>query len=137
MLYEVITMVMESTQYCMDSTCRPIENSSLEEMLNDAIANIHAQVTEYEFDDLSDEEDLSIPADPSVRNFSYTLVDGKIYYRVNSKMNPAQVSVTAENRIKSMIQIRDCVRTLIEYQTEDYSDEDIKSEQDKLNKLFV
>ena len=105
-------------------------------MLNDAIANIHAQVTEYEFDDLSDEEDLSIPADPSVRNFSYTLVDGKIYYRVNSKMNPAQVSVTAENRIKSMIQIRDCVRTLIEYQTDDYSDEDIKSEHDKLNQLY-
>ena len=90
-------MVMESTQYGMDSTCRPFENSSLEEMLNDAIANIHAQVTEYEFDELSDEEDLSIPADPSVRNFSYTLVDGKIYYRVNSKMNPAQVSVTSYN----------------------------------------
>lgn len=129
-------MVMESTQYGMDSTCKPIENISLVEMLNDAIANVHAEVTEYEFDDLSDEEDLAIPADPNVRNFSYTLVDGKIYYRVNSKMNPAQVSVTAENRIKSMIQIRDCVRTLIEYQTEDYSDDDIKSEQDNLNRLY-
>ena len=107
------------------------------DLLQDAIQNIHAEISEYEFDELeADEEDLSIPADPDVRNFSFTVVDGKIYYRENSRMNPVDVSATAESRIKGMIAIRDCVRTLIEYQTEDYPEADIKAEQDKLNDLY-
>src|SRR5659263_79213 len=129
-------MVMESTQYGMDSTCKPYESADLEEMLGDAISNIHAEIIEYEYDDLSDEEDKSIPADFNVRNFSYTLFDGKLYFRENSRMNPVDVAITAENRIKGMTQIRDCIRNLIEYQIEDYSDNDIKSEQDKLNRLY-
>lgn len=117
--------------------CIAYEDSELSEQLSSAIQNIHAEVTEYELDDLIDEEqDNSIPADPNVRNFSYTIVDGKVYYRENSRMKPAEVSVTAENRIKGMIGIRDCVRTLIEYQTEDYSDEEIKEQQIKLNELY-
>lgn len=119
------------------STCVPYENAELSELLTDAIQNIHAEVTEYEFDDVLDEdEDFSIPADPDVRNFSFTIVDGKVYYRENSVMYPKELSVTAENRIKGMIGIRDCVRRLIEYQTEDYSDSEIKAEQEKLNELY-
>ena len=117
--------------------CVAFEDSDLSEQLSEAIQNIHAEVTEYELNDLvEEEEDKSIPADPEVRNFSYTVVDGKIYYRENSRMNPVEVSVTAENRIKGMIGIRDCVRTLIEYQTEDYPESDIKAEQEKLGELY-
>jgi N12 class adenine-specific DNA methylase len=129
-------MVMESTQYGMDSTCKPYIGADLETMLNDAISNIHAEVTEYEYEDLSDDEDKSIPADFNVRNFSYTIVDGKLYFRENSRMNPVDVAITAENRIKGMLGIRDCVRNLIEYQIDDYPDSDIKEEQDTLNRLF-
>jgi N12 class adenine-specific DNA methylase len=129
-------MVMASTQYGMDSTCQTYENADLESMLNDAIANIHAEVTEFEYEDAIEKEDKSIPADFNVRNFSFTLVDGKLYFRENSRMNPINEAITAENRIKSMIEIRDCVRTLIEYQTEDYSDSDIQREQQKLNRLY-
>ena len=94
-------------------------------------------ITEYVMDDPEAEgEDKSIPADPDVRNFSYTIVDGQVYYRENSIMNPVEVSVTAANRIKGLIGIRDCVRTLIEYQTEDWPDSDIKAEQRKLNALY-
>lgn len=117
--------------------CIAYEDRSLAEQLSEAVENIHAEVTEYEFDELTDEEeDLSIPAEPDVRNFSYTIADGKIYYRENSRMNPVEVSVTAENRIKGMIGIRDCVRTLIEYQTEDFPDSYIENEQKKLNELY-
>lgn len=117
--------------------CIAYEGGDLAEQLDSAIQNIHAEITEYEFDDLVDEEqDNSIPADPDVRNFSYTVVDGTIYYRENSRMNPVDVSVTAENRIKGLIGIRDCVRTLIEYQTEDYPDSAIKEQQQKLNQLY-
>ena len=117
--------------------CIAYEDESLSDGLNEAIQNIHAEFTEVEFDDLVDEGvDNSIPADPSVRNFSYTVVDGKVYYRVNSRMNPAEVSVTAENRIKGMIRIRDCVRELIEYQMEDYPDEQIAEKQKELNTLY-
>lgn len=117
--------------------CIAYEDRSLAEQLSEAVENIHAEVTEYEFETLADEEeDLSIPAEPDVRNFSYTIVDGKIYYRENSRMNPVDVSVTAENRIKGMIGIRDCVRTLIEYQTEDFPDSYIENEQKKLNELY-
>lgn len=117
--------------------CIAYEDGDLAEQLDSAIQNIHAEITEYEFDDLVDEEqDNSIPADPDVRNFSYTVIDGVIYYRENSRMNPVDVSVTAENRIKGLIGIRDCVRTLIEYQTEDYPDSAIKEQQQKLNQLY-
>lgn len=130
-------MQMVSGPYGMESACIAYENAELGELLQDAIQNIHAEITEYEIDDLEAEnEDLSIPADPDVRNFSFTVVDGKIYYRENSRMNPVEVSATAESRIKGMIGIRDCVRTLIEYQTEDYPDADIKAEQEKLNRLY-
>ena len=120
-----------------EPTCEPYEDQSLTDGLNEAIQSIHAEITEVEFDDLVDEgEDNSIPADPSVRNFSYTVIDGKVYYRVNSRMNPAEISVTAENRIKGMIRIRDCVRELIEYQMEDYPDEQIAAKQKELNDLY-
>ena len=120
-----------------ESACVTYEDAELGDLLQDAIQNIHADSTEVELDDLeAEDEDLSIPADPSVRNFSYTVVDGKLYFRENSRMNPVEVSMTAENRIKGMIAIRDCVRTLIEYQTEDYSDAEIQAEQVRLNELY-
>ena len=120
-----------------ESACVAYEDAELGDLLLDAIQNIHAEITEFELDDLeAEDEDLSIPADPSVRNFSYTVVDGKLYFRENSRMNPVEVSMTAENRIKGMIAIRDCVRTLIEYQTEDYSDAEIQEEQVRLNELY-
>lgn len=130
-------MQMVSGPHGMESACIAYENAELGDLLRDVIQNIHAEITEYEIDDLeAEDEDLSIPADPDVRNFSFTVVDGKIYYRENSRMNPVDVSATAESRIKGMIAIRDCVRTLIEYQTEDYPDADIKAEQEKLNRLY-
>ena len=130
-------MQMVSGPHGMESACIAYENAELGDLLRDAIQNIHAEITELELDDIEAEsEDLSIPADPDVRNFSFTVVDGKIYYRENSRMNPVDVSATAESRIKGMIAIRDCVRTLIEYQTEDYPDADIKAEQEKLNRLY-
>ena len=129
-------MVMESTRFGMDSTCRAYEDADLTELLSEAVQNLHAEITDYEVEELEDEEDLSIPADPTVRNFSYTIVDGKVYYRENSRMYPIEVSVTAENRIRGMIAIRECVRRLIEYQTEGYPDEDIQKEQAELNRLY-
>ena len=128
-------MVMESTRFGMDSTCRAYEDADLSDLLSEAVQNLHAQITEYEVEEL-DEEDLSLPADPAVRNFSYCLVDGKVYYRENSRMYPAMLSVTAENRIRGMIAIRECVRRLIEYQTENYPDEEIRREQAELNRLY-
>ena len=129
-------MVMESPRFGMDSTCRSYEDADLSELLSEAVQNLHAQITDYEVEELDEEEDRSIPADPSVRNFSFCLVDGKVYYRENSRMHPIEVSVTAENRIRSMIAIRECVRRLIEYQTEGYPDEDIQKEQAELNRLY-
>jgi hypothetical protein len=119
-----------------ETTCKPHEDADLAELLREAMENIHAEITEFELDDISDDVDTSIPADPNVRNFSYTVVDGTIYYRENSRMNRVETSVTAEGRIKGMIAIRGCVRDLIEYQTEDYSDEAIQSQQRKLNRLY-
>ena len=120
-----------------EAACIPYEDQSLADGLNGAIQNIHAEISEYEFDDLVEEgEDNSIPADPSVRNFSYTVIDGKVYYRVNSRMNPTNVSVTAENRIKGMIRLRDCVRELIEYQMEDFPDDMIAAKQEELNDIY-
>ena len=129
-------MVMESTQFGMDSTCKPAEGQDLALLLADAIINIHAEITEYEADEPGTEEDQSIHADPSVRNFSYAMLDGKIYYRENSRMNPVEVSATAESRIKGMIGIRDCVRKLIEYQIEEYPDTAIAEQQETLNRLY-
>ena len=130
-------MQLISGAHGMEPACIAYDGADLGELLQDAIQNIHSEITEYEIDDLeAEDEDLSIPADPDVRNFSFTVVDGKIYYRENSRMNPVDVSATAESRIKGMIAIRDCVRTLIEYQTEDYPDADIQAEQEKLNGLY-
>ena len=117
-------------------TCEPNEDISLAEQLDGAIQNIHAQITEYEFDDISNDEEVTIPADPAVRNFSFTVVDGSIYFRENSIMRKVEMNATAENRVKGMIELRDCVRTLIEYQTENYSDDEIKAQQAKLNTLY-
>lgn len=117
-------------------TCAPIDDIPLSEQLDGAIQNIHAQITEYEFDDVSNDEEVTIPADPNVRNFSYTVVDGDIYFRENSLMRKIEMNATAENRVKGMIELRDCVRTLIEYQTENYSDDEIKAQQAKLNTLY-
>ena len=117
-------------------TCEPNEDISLAEQLDGAIQNIHAQITEYEFDDISNDEEITIPADPAVRNFSFTVVNGNIYFRENSIMRKAELNATAENRVKGMIELRDCVRTLIEYQTENYSDDEIKAQQAKLNTLY-
>jgi len=119
-----------------ETTCNPYEDADLAELLREALENIHAEITEYGLDDISDEQDTSIPADPHVRNFSFCLVDGEIYYRENSRMNCVETSVTAVGRIKGMIAIRDCVRDLIKYQTEDYSDEVIREQQRKLNRLY-
>ena len=117
-------------------TCEPNEDISLAEQLDGAIQNIHAQITEYEFDDISNDEEVTIPADPAVRNFSFSVVDGSIYFRENSIMRKVELNATAENRVKGMIELRDCVRTLIEYQTENYSDDEIKAQQAKLNTLY-
>ena len=126
-----------SGPYGPETACLPREGQDLGEQLTAAIQNIQGSITEYVIDDPEAEgEDKSIPADPNVRNFSYTVVDGQVYYRENSRMNLVEVSVTAANRIKGLIGIRDCVRTLIEYQTEDWPAEDIKAEQQKLNALY-
>lgn len=127
-------MEMISTSFGYDSACIS-DGEKLEDKLERAISNIHAEVKEYELDDIG-EEDNSIEADLTVRNFSYTLIDDKIYFRENSRMYPQELAMTTENRVKGLIEIRDCVRTLLEYQTEDYPDEDIKREQVKLNQLY-
>ena len=127
-------MEMISTRFGYDSACIS-DDEKLEDKLERAISNIHAEVKEYELDDIG-EEDNSIEADLTVRNFSYTLIDDKIYFRENSRMYPQELAMTTENRVKGLIEIRDCVRTLLEYQTEDYPDEDINREQVKLNQLY-
>lgn len=129
-------MKMVSGRFGMEATCVPYENADLAAQLDEAVANIHGEITEYETEEELEEEDNSIPADPTVRNFSYTVVGDKIYYRENSRMTPVEVSATAENRIKGMIAIRNSVRTLIELQTEDYPDSEIKAEQERLNRLY-
>ncbi len=132
-------MRLESTRFGKsEPTCKAYEDKSLSELLNDAVQRISGEITELdnEIDQISDEQDTSIPADPNVRNFSFALVDGKVYFRENDRMTPATVSMTAENRIKGLIEIRDCVRRLIEYQTEDYPEEMIRTEQENLNRLY-
>ena len=129
-------MKMVSGPYGSEPICAPFPDQPLESLLANAIQNIHGEITAYDREEELEGEDRSIEADPTVRNFSYTLVDGKIYYRENSRMNPVEVSKTAESRIKGMIELRDCVRTLLEYQTEDYPEEEIKDQQAKLNTLY-
>ena len=131
-------MKMESTRFGFDSACKAYQDIPLSELLHNAVQNIQGEIPEYEneLDEISDGQDASIPADPNVRNFSYALVDGKVYFREDDRMTPAAASITAENRIKGLIQIRDCVRKLIEYQTEDYPDDLIHTEQENLNRLY-
>lgn len=129
-------MKMVSGPFGPTPTCEPYPEQPLEALLSEAIQNIHGEIVAYDREEELDGEDHSIEADPAVRNFSYTLVDGQIYYRENSRMNLVEVSKTAESRIKGMIELRDCVRTLLEYQTEDYPDEEIKAQQAKLNTLY-
>ena len=129
-------MVMESTRFGPDSACKAREGEDLSDQLANAIQFLQAEIKPYELEELDEEEDRSIPADPTVKNFSYTIADGQVYYRENSLMHPVEVSVTAENRIRGMIELRECTRRLIEYQTEGYPDEDIAAEQQKLNALY-
>ena len=125
-----------SGAYGSQLVCKPFEDADLGELLSEAIQNISAQITEYEVEELVETEEHSIPAEPDVANFSYALRDGKIYYRENSRMRPVELSLTGENRVKGMIAIRDCVRELIAYQMEEYSDEVIAEQQRKLNRLY-
>ena len=129
-------MKMVSGPFGPTPTCEPYLEQPLEALLAEAVQNIHGEITAYDREEELEGEDHSIEADPAVRNFSYTLVNGQIYYRENSRMNPVEVSKTAESRIRGMIELRDCVRTLLEYQTEDYPDEEIKAQQAKLNTLY-
>ena len=129
-------MKMVSGPFGPTPTCELYPEQPLEALLAEAVQNINGEISAYDREEELDGEDYSIEADPAVRNFSYTLVDGQIYYRENSRMNPVEVSKTAESRIKGMIELRDCVRTLLEYQTEDYPDEEIKEQQAKLNTLY-
>ena len=129
-------MKMVSGPFGPTPTCEPYPEQPLEALLAEAVQNIHGEIAAYDREEELEGEDHSIEADPAVRNFSYTLVNGQIYYRENSRMNPVEVSKTAESRIKGMIELRDCVRTLLEYQTEDYPNEAIKEQQAKLNALY-
>lgn len=130
---------MESTRFgTFEPVCKARKDIPLSELLSNAVQRINGGIPELDngVDEISDEQELSVPADPNVRNFSFTLVDGRVYFRENDRMHPASVSMTAENRIKGLIQIRDCVRKLIEYQTEDYPEEMIRTEQENLNRLY-
>ncbi len=131
-------MKMESTRFGMDSACKAYPDMPLAGLLHEAMQRINGEIPEIEneVDRISDEQDKSIPADPNVRNFSFALVDGRVYFRENNKMTPAKVSVTAENRIRGLVEIRDCVRKLIQYQTDDYPEEMIQTEQKNLNRLY-
>ena len=129
-------MKMVSGPFGPTPTCEPYPEQPLEALLAEAVQNIHGEITAYDREEELEGEDHSIEADPAVRNFSYTLVNGQIYYRENSRMNPVEVSKTAESRIRGMIELRDCVRTLLEYQTEDYPEKEIKAQQAKLNVLY-
>lgn len=130
---------MESTRFgTFEPVCKARKDIPLSELLSNAVQRINGEIPELDngVDEISDEQELSVPADPNVRNFSFTLVDGRVCFRENDRMHPASVSMTAENRIKGLIQIRDCVRKLIEYQTDDYPEEMIRTEQENLNRLY-
>lgn len=129
-------MVMQSGRFKPESACKAYEDRTLEEQLNIAVQNINGEITEYTIEDVEENEVNYIPADPNVRNYSYTVVDGTIYYRENSVMREVETSETGKNRIKSMIEIRDCVKNLLEMQTNDYPDYDIEKEQHRLNEIY-
>ena len=129
-------MKMISGRFGMEATCEPYPDASLPDLLEQALSEIHAQISAGVYEEELEEEDNTIPADPSVRNYSFALVDGSLYFRENARMKPYNGPASAENRIRGMIPIRDCVRRLIELQTEDYPDEDILAEQKRLNALY-
>ena len=129
-------MKMVSGPYGPEPTCVPFPEQPLDSLLANAVQNIHGEINAYDRAEELEGEDQSIAADPTVRNFSYTLVNDKLYYREDSRMNPVEASKTAESRIRGMIGLRDCVRTLLEYQTEDYPDDMIRQQQAKLNDLY-
>ncbi len=131
---------MENTRFgTFEPVCKARKDIPLSELLSNAVQRINGEIPELDnrVDEISDEQELSVPADPNVRNFSFTLVDGRVYFRENDRMQPASVSMTAENRIKGLIQIRDCVRKLIEYQTDDYPEEMIRTEQEKTSTVCM
>lgn len=131
------TMEMEPTQYGRpDSTCKPYEGIELKTLLDEAKEKIEGEITEYEIGDIEEREETMLPADPSVKNFSYTIIDGKVYFRENSVMAEQDLPITTISRIKGMIELRDCVRDLIDLQTEDYPEENIKVAQAKLNRMY-
>lgn len=129
-------MVMQSGRFKPESACKAYEDRTLEEQLDIAIQNINGEITEYTIEDIEENEVNFIPADPNVRNYSYTVVDGTIYYRENSVMQEVETSETGKNRIKGMIEIRDCVKNLLEMQSNDYPDYDIEKEQHRLNEIY-
>ena len=131
------TMEMEPTQYGRpDSTCKPYEGIELKTLLDEAKEKIEGEITEYEIGDIEEREEIMLPADPSIKNFSYTIIDGKVYFRENSVMAEQDLPITTISRIKGMIELRDCVRDLIDLQTEDYPEENIKVAQAKLNRMY-
>ncbi|MCL2342644.1 MAG: helicase [Firmicutes bacterium] len=132
------TMAYDKSMYGneKETTCAPFPDRELSDLLDEAISNIHAEISDIERDEDEQETDGSIPADPSVRNFSFTVVEGQIYYRENSRMVPKELSATAQSRVKGLVAIRESVRRLISYQTEDYPDADIRAEQANLNRLY-
>lgn len=127
---------MISGRFGQESACLPFSTIPLEDLLDEAIKNLNNEIDDFQIDEIFEDEEKTLPADPSVRNFSYTLVDNQVYYRENSMMYYQELPLTAISRIKGMIEIRDCVRNLIELQLEDYPEEDIKREQSKLNSLY-
>ena len=130
-------MEMVSGQFGMEATCTPDTTISLSKQLEKAISHIEGSIDEVEFDELDDElAREAIPADPGVKNYSYTIVDERVYYRENSIMKPVDVSETMEQRMKGMVQIRDCTQELIDYQLNEYPEDMIKSKQAELNELY-
>ena len=129
-------MEMETTRFGLDSVCKPYDGIELKTLLDEAIAKINGEITDYEIGDIEEREETTLPADPNVKNFSYTIVDGKVYFRENSIMAEQDLPITTISRIKGMIELRDCVRDLIELQTEEYPEENIKVAQAKLNRIY-
>ena len=129
-------MVMKSGRFGPESTCEPFDDRTLEEQLEQAFSNIKAEYTEVTLDDDLEEDVSYIPADPTVKNFSFTLVDGTIYFRENSIMKEVKTSATGENRIKGLLQIRESVRKLIELQTDDFPESEILAEQKHFNEIY-
>lgn len=129
-------MEMKSGQFGMESTCMPLADADLSELLTAAMANIDGNIPEAELPDLEIGSSTTLPADPAVKNFSYTLVDGEVYYRENSRMVRPELNQTAKERITGLVNLRECVNDLIRYQLEDYGEDTIKQEQARLNYLY-